>query len=166
MRMRTAFVLASVCVAAYSQATIWNISSLLSGLNENPPNASPATGMATGTLDDVSGMLHFDVMASGFIAPITAAHIHTAPVGVNGPVTFPLTGATGGTSYNSSDMFMLNPTQVTTLLGGGMYVNIHSQALPGGEIRGQLAASPVPEPATMIALVGGAAMLLRRRRRA
>jgi hypothetical protein len=166
MRLRTLLTFAAISTAAFSSALTWNITSILSGSQEVPPNSSPATGIATGTLDDVSGMLHFDVNASGFLAPITAAHIHTAPIGSNGPVTFPLTGATGGTTYSSSDMFMLTPAQVSTLLAGGMYVNIHSQVLPGGEIRGQLAATPVPEPGSILALTAGAAMLWRRRRKA
>lgn len=166
MKLRNAFVFGSLAIAAHSSATIWNITSILNGLQENPPNSSPATGLASGTLDDSNGMLHFNVTASGFTAPITAAHIHTAPAGVNGPVTFPLTGATGGTTYNSADMFTLTSAQMTTLIGGGMYVNIHSQALPGGEIRGQLSATAVPEPATLVVLSAGVALLIRKRRKA
>lgn len=149
--------------ALSAQAFLWTIDADLSGLNEVPPNASPATGMSTGTYDDVTGLLTLHTMASGFVAPITAAHIHRAPAGVNGPVIVPLSGATGGTSYMSNDTPTLSVSDGGLLLTGGLYVNIHSSTFPGGEVRGQLRATP--EPGTMIALAAGVGALVMRRRR-
>lgn len=147
-----------------AQAFLWTIDADLSGLNEVPPNASPATGASMGTYDDVTRLLTLHTMASGFVAPITAAHIHRAPAGVNGPIIVPLSGATGGTTYMSDDMPTLSASDGALLLTGGLYVNIHSQTFPGGEVRGQLRATP--EPGTMIALAAGVgAMAMRRRRR-
>lgn len=165
MRTRTLLVALGLTTAAASQALLWNISATLSGANEVPPNTSPAVGTSLGTFDDITGQLLLTTIGTGFVAPVTAAHIHQAPPGVAGPVIFPLTGAPGGMTYVSVDNFSLTPAQGLTLTTGGYYVNVHSQAFPGGEIRGQLAATAVPEPATMIALVAGAAALIRRRKK-
>jgi hypothetical protein len=116
------------------------------------------------------------VTFSGLLGTTTASHIHccTAPAGTGtaGVATtvptfpgFPL-GVTGGTSDNTFDMTALtsyNPTFVTNnggtsssafdaLMAGlssdEAYMNIHTTVVPGGEIRGFLLASAVPEPST------------------
>jgi hypothetical protein len=149
--------------ASSAHAFIWTINNTLSGGQEVPPNGSPATGSIIGTYDDVANLLSVTTTGSGFVATVTAAHIHTAPPGMNGGVTFPLTGATGGFTYNSVDNFNLSAAQETSLLASGMYVNIHTQEFPGGEIRAQI--TPVPEPASFVALGSGIALLLALRRR-
>jgi len=161
MRIRAITAGACLALASVASADVWTFHDMLDGLQENPPNASPATGMAMGTYDDATNVLTIQVVGSGFVANITAAHIHTAPAGVNGPVTFFLTGATGGTSYNSNDIFNLSAAQETTFLAGGMYVNVHSTAFPGGEIRTQL--NPVPAPSALA--LGGLGLLGFARRR-
>ncbi|MCC6403074.1 MAG: CHRD domain-containing protein [Fimbriimonadaceae bacterium] len=143
--------------ATQASAFVWTIDDPMDGLQEVPPNASPATGTIVGTYDDVSNLLDITVTFSGLLAAQTNAHIHRGAVGVAGPVVFPL--PLGSPSVFSTT---LDATQESDLLAGLYYVNIHSQAFPGGEIRGQM--NPVPEPATMLALGGGLAVLLRRRK--
>ena len=67
----------------------------------------------------------------------SAAHIHTGGPGENGPPVVPLTapadGTSGGCQPIAADLsaaLLANP--------GGYYVNVHTQAFPGGVIRGQL----------------------------
>src|SRR5207245_2428523 len=70
---------------------------------------------------------------SGLVAPQTAAHIHRAPPGVAGPIIVPLPlGSFTGFAA------ILSTADVANLLAGNLYVNVHSAAFPGGEIRGQL----------------------------
>ncbi len=116
----------------------------LVGTDETPPNASPATGLATVTLSSDETTITVDVNFSGLVAPATAGHIHgPAAPGVAAPVIFPFAGvpnATSGTVPEQS--FPITAAQVADLKNGLYYVNIHSSVFPGGEIRGQLAPDP------------------------
>ena len=106
----------------------------LSARNEVPPNASTGSGRATVTLDRTSRVLTWSVAYSGLTGPATGAHIHSAAEGTNGPVVVPFaltpSPITGSTT--------LTDAQVQQLTQGLWYVNIHTAANPGGEIRGQL----------------------------
>lgn len=112
----------------------------LSGLSEVPPNASPALGSIqaelTGTTLVVTGSF------SDLLGAYTASHIHRAPVGTNGPVVVglapQLAGSFAGSYPAATNTFNLTAAQVADLQAGLHYVNVHSQAFPGGEIRGQL----------------------------
>src|SRR5688500_14565227 len=165
MRMRLLGLGAAALLATVSHATLWEFSSILAGTNEVPPNASPATGTAIGTYDDATNMFMMDTNGTGFVAPVTAAHIHIGAAGVSGPIVFPLSGTTGATTYTAHDMFVFTAQQETDFLAGNYYVNIHSQQFPGGEIRGQLNPTVVPEPGTSAALIIGGGLLLGLRRR-
>ena len=72
----------------------------LDGSQEVPPVATPGTGTATVTLDDVSGVVSVSGSYTGLIGTVTAAHIHgLAPAGVNAGVLIGLshTGGNSGT---------------------------------------------------------------------
>lgn len=123
-----------------SYALVYPFNLSLSGLQEVPPNASPATGNISGTYDDISKTISFNITFTGFIGLTTAAHFHgPAAPGVNGPVLIGLTGfPLGVTNGAYGNAFVLNPTQETHLLGGLVYCNLHSNIFPGGEIRTQM----------------------------
>jgi hypothetical protein len=59
----------------------------LDGSQEVPPNASPATGTGTFTLNDAATELAFNITYEDLIGgPIVGAHFHNAPAGINGPI--------------------------------------------------------------------------------
>ena len=107
----------------------------INGASETPANSSLATGSATFTYNTVTYILSGTVTYAGIVA--TASHIHKGAVGVAGGVVFPL----GSSPYSSPISFTsgaLTAAQIADLMAGLYYVNIHSTAFPGGEIRGQL----------------------------
>jgi CHRD domain-containing protein len=67
----------------------------------------------------------------------TAAHIHRAPMGQNGPVIIPLEKS-GADTWVVPGNTVLSSEQFDALMSGELYVNVHSAAHPSGEIRAQL----------------------------
>lgn len=150
--------------AKSANGAIISLSANLSGVQETPPNASPATGIGLVVLDDVANTIKVNESWSGLSAPATASHIHTGGVGIPGPVTFALTSVPAATSGSLEQTFAVTPAQIASLEAGQMYFNVHDSVFPGGEIRGQI--SVVPEPAMLSLLGTGAMALMARRRRA
>jgi hypothetical protein len=106
----------------------------LSGSQEVPAVTTAASGrgaITVGTDRSVSG----SVSTTGINA--TAAHIHMAPMGQNGPVVIPLTKTADGAWSIPAGVKLTDP-QYDAFKAGNLYVNVHSDANKGGEIRGQL----------------------------
>jgi hypothetical protein len=117
------------------------INGTFSGAQQVPVNTSTATGTVIGSYHPISGLLGIKVTYSGLSANATAAHIHRAPAGTNGPVQIdftPLGFTFGAQSGTFSKIILLSATQAADLLAGNLYVNIHNASFPGGEIRAQL----------------------------
>jgi hypothetical protein len=113
----------------------------LSGANEVPAIEGPATGTAAVGLDD-EGNLHFSLTVTGLSGPIAAAHFHgPAPEGENAGVIFEITGAFDG-NYAEGVWEGLTEEQLGYLYDGLLYLNVHTEAHPGGEIRGQVHMGP------------------------
>jgi hypothetical protein len=112
-------------------------STTLTGANEVPANASAASATGTFAIDPKTLELRAGVVTSGITA--VAAHIHSGAVGVAGSVIVPLVQAVDGSWVTKAGSF-LTPSQFDSLRAGGLYVNVHSVAYPGGEIRGQIPA--------------------------
>jgi len=108
-------------------------SSLLSGDQEVPATTTDASGYGTIVLDRVARTISGALVTHGING--TAAHIHIAPPGVNGPVVFPLVG---GPTVWTLAATGITDAQIADLSAGVYYFNVHSAASPGGEIRGRL----------------------------
>jgi hypothetical protein len=106
----------------------------LTQAQETPPTGSAATGTGSFVFDPETKILSGGVTTTGITG--VAAHLHTAAIGVAGPITIPMTG--GPSSWTLPDNTVLTADQVTTLTSGNFYANVHSAANPGGEIRGQV----------------------------
>ena len=106
----------------------------LNGAAEVPQNSSTATGNATLKYNTDTKIFTIVVTYTGITA--TGGHIHKGAVGTAGSVVFPFTSpVTSPVNYTSE---VLTAQQLTDLNANLYYVNIHSAAFPGGEIRGQL----------------------------
>ena len=106
----------------------------LSAKNEVPPNASTAVGMARVELNGMT--LKWTVTYSGTTGPVTAGHFHgPAAAGANAGVVLPFSGSMASPIEGSAT---LTQAQVDQLKAGTWYVNLHTIANPGGEIRGQV----------------------------
>jgi hypothetical protein len=169
----------------------------LTGPAESPSNTSLATGTAFVTLDLDLVTMRVQIAFQGLTGTTTAAHIHaptavplsgTAGVATQTPSFegFPL-GVTSGTYDHTFDLALAstyNPDFITSSGGlisdalnaldfalddGKAYLNIHTTAFPGGEIRGFLVEAPsvsAPEPASIVLMgLGATALIVRRRRR-
>jgi len=159
-----------IAIAVPGWAETFTFTSILTGPNEAPPNASPGMGVATIVFNNVAHTLSINGAFAGLQGNTTMSHIHcctaapfsgTAGVATQVPsfVGFPL-GVTSGVFSINLDLTLAtsyNPAFVTAnggsiaaseaaLLGGAIagtdYLNIHTTVVPGGEIRGFLVLVP------------------------
>ncbi len=156
-----------------SRAGLWYLQATLTGSQEVPPVSTNASGVLFGSYDDVTKTINLAITVSGILqSDLTASHIHRAPAGANGPIIFPIGDGSSYAVLGSQLIKIITgasfpAAEEVNLLSGNTYINIHTTAHPGGEIRGQITALPVvPEPATMAGLgIGVALLALRRWRR-
>ncbi len=138
---------------------------VLSGGNEVQPAISAARG---GVIAELSGKRltltgSFGELASDFNPNIAGgAHLHSAPAGQNGSVQIPITPVLaptlrGGVFEAAANIFNLTSDQTTSLRSGNLYANVHTQAFPGGEVRGQLLSDPnrIPNATTIASPASG-----------
>ena len=117
----------------------------LNGVQENPPVNSPGIGSCVLTLDTAETQITLGCTYSGLGSNASDAHIHTnGPVGVNGPVLFNLTGASGTSGTLTLAPTAVTPAQVADLRAKRWYVNIHTTNFSDGEIRGQIKIATTP----------------------
>ncbi len=149
--------------ATPSSAQVVTLTATLGGAEET--TATPgvlglltgAVGTATVSVDPVAEEIAVTLNLFNFSTATTAGHIHVGPRGVAGPVVinfptsiagrvgdFPMTFRLGAAAFAPRPEIGIATMQdaIQAIVGGGAYVNVHTSANPGGEIRGQLV--PVP----------------------
>lgn len=106
----------------------------LSGAQEVPPTPTAASGTGNVTVTP-EGMVTAVIVVTGMNA--TAAHIHMGAAGANGPVIVPF-AKTADNTFSAPAGAKMSPEQYAAYKAGNTYVNVHSAAHPGGEVRAQL----------------------------
>ena len=140
----------------------------LEGYQEVPAVSSPGSGEFRAKIDKDAGTIYYELEYGGLQGTVIMSHIHVGQSGVNGGISVwlcqsatnpapaavaasvPTCPATGG---NVNGMLMassvVGPTGqliaagefdelVAALRAGVTYVNVHTTAVPAGEIRGQI----------------------------
>lgn len=182
MKLVTPLVLAGMltiaCQTVQAVPVVYTFS--LSGSNEAPPNASPATGSGVVIFDTQINRMWIDLTFSGLLGTSVNAHLH-APTAIPGEGTagvavnllgFPQGVTAGGYSrmFDMQNPLIYSPSFRTSNGGtlgaelalanaaaaGRAYFNLHTTAFPGGEIRGFLtpARRPVSDSGSAFALLG------------
>jgi hypothetical protein len=103
----------------------------------NPNQGDPdGTGEATLNLMPRQERVCYTLTVSN-IKPATAAHIHKAPAGQNGPIVRELMAPSDG---SSEGCVRLSRTKIRMIQNNpaGYYVNVHNRPFPNGAVRGQL----------------------------
>jgi CHRD domain len=117
-------------------ARVVDMEAALTSAKEVPPKPSSGEGYAFMSYNEATRALSWKVYYSGLSGPATAAHFHgPADSMANAGVAINL-GAAGSTPIVGSAT--LTEAQAADLASGKWYINVHTQANPGGEIRGQV----------------------------
>ena len=135
-----------------------NLGAHLGGAQEVPAVATDASGAATVTVNDVRTEVGVDLEIAD-ITGVTQIHIHAELPGFNGPVIFflctnlgngpdgvpacPSAGGIVSRTLTAADFVAQGKlpafdNAVLALLAGNTYINVHTEANPSGEIRGQI----------------------------
>lgn len=128
------------------RAQVIELRATINAAQETPVSTSAGTGTAVMFYDVSANTFDLYVTVNGFANTVTASHIHDGAPGVPGPVVTNL-GAEAvytrnGTTVSAAFRGIVHNGTKLTLLQNGAYVNLHSAAFPGGEVRGQLIAQP------------------------
>jgi hypothetical protein len=109
----------------------------LASAQEVPAVISAATGTVATTFNAVTGTINVRVSTTG-VSDAVAAHVHDGFAGTNGGVLVPLTqDATDVDSWSANEA-ALDASGVAAFQAGSLYINVHTPANPGGELRGQV----------------------------
>ena len=121
-----------VCVAAPLSAQQFIFD--LRGSQEVPPVPSTATGGCYGELNQ--GAATFTITCVHDVVNATIMHIHRGAPGVNGSIAFDMGDPASG--FITATWSGMTATDISDLITGNLYMNIHTAGRPAGEIRGQI----------------------------
>lgn len=130
---------APATTAAATSAAAVAMTGSLSAAKEVPTNPSAGAGTVQASFDKQTSTLNWTVTYTGLTGPVRAAHFHgPALAGVNAGVALGMSGSLESPMKGSA---VLTAAQAADVLAGKWYVNLHTAANPGGEIRGQVEAA-------------------------
>ena len=112
-----------------------SFAAVLDGSNEVPAVVTDARGIVSMNYTSNTNELEINFMATGLSGPITGIHLHTGVAGENGPVVENLSSMLVG---NSIKVKIQAGDYIEALRSGGIYLNVHTETNPGGEIRANL----------------------------
>jgi len=142
MTRRAAIAAATVVAFAWAgsaEAAPVKFSVPLTGAEQVPPVETSGTGSAQITWDAGTRVVTWNVTYSGLSGTATMSHFHgPAEKGKNAPVVVWLSKQGSQATSPFSGEATLTPEQASQFTAGEWYVNVHTQAHPGGEIRGQV----------------------------
>ncbi|MGK8203914.1 CHRD domain-containing protein [Burkholderia cenocepacia] len=137
LRLLQVALLAGALVAGSAAAETVRLSASLQPSSEVPPTATHGSGAVDASYDTATHTLKWTITYENLTGPATAAHFHgPAPVGQNAGVQVPIPKDELASPIKGSKA--LTDAQVTELMGGKWYFNVHTKEHPSGEIRGQL----------------------------
>jgi hypothetical protein len=117
----------------------------LSSGAEVPPVSESGSGTFLLVLDDSASHIDYTINYSGLTGPVVAAHIHIGSATVAGPVSIPfvigpspMVGTLTAANFKSTPEAPTYADAIVAIRNGNAYVNLHTAAHPGGEVRGQI----------------------------
>lgn len=145
-------------IVGTAQAQVIRFTASMSGNQETPAPGviTGAFGTATVTLDLGAQRVSWSIDVFNMPSGVNNAHFHAGGPGVAGPtvinITFPpnisndfnLSGSAGPADVTVRNDQGIRSWDdfVQSLMGGQMYLNVHSALNPGGEVRGQVLRVP------------------------
>ena len=143
-------------VSSQAQAQTINFTAALSGGNEIPGVVTGSVGTGTVSINLATQVITYRIDVYNLPVGVTASHFHVGAAGVAGPVVvnftvvantsndFAISGTASATDLTVRAAQGINSWEdfVQALLLGNVYMNVHSTANPGGEIRGQVIRTP------------------------
>lgn len=141
-------------LSGYGQ--IVELRATIDGGQETPANMSLGTGWAIMLYDVATNTFDLTVTVNNLSNTVTASHIHQGAIGVAGGIVTNLGSEAvytrSGNTVTATFMGITHGGTPLNLLQNGDYVNLHSAAFPGGEVRGQL----IAQPKRLVAVLNGA----------
>jgi hypothetical protein len=123
------------CSLTAARAEMITLKADLKGSNEVPPNSSAGSGTAQATLDTETKVLTWTIAYKDLSGPVVGAHFHgPSEPGKNAGIVLPFKTVESPIRGSAT----LTDAQISDLLAGKWYANIHTAANPGGELRGNM----------------------------
>lgn len=121
----------------------YTISGSASGSQEVPAVATSATGALSGSYNAKTNLLTYNITWTGLSGNVVVAHFHgPADPGVSANPIHDISIMTNGMTGSTSASVTVADSTESHLINGKLYYNLHTVLYPGGEIRGQVSATP------------------------